>query len=135
MCFIGCPLKIGEKAYVLLCFRSKPDNRTFTDNRHDFAGTTEQRQNFPRTALPPGSKRLSLALAASPRLARSHARTKRNDFPVGLTPQPPMNTIQKCTYVKSNKHKKTAFGSHRPSHYTQNGIAHNYVIFVVSPRL
>ena len=38
------------------------------------------------TALASASNRLSLAHTASPRLARSHARTKRNDFPVGLTP-------------------------------------------------
>ena len=35
--------------------------------------------------------------AASPRLARSHARTKRNDFPVGVTkdspPQPPIKSL------------------------------------------
>ena len=30
--------------------------------------------------------RLSLALAASPRLAHSHTRTNRNEFPVGLPP-------------------------------------------------
>ena len=37
--------------------------------------------------------------AASPRLARSHARTKRNDFPVGVTrthpPQPPIQKSYK----------------------------------------
>ena len=48
--------------------------------------------NLPQNSLASRSKRLSLAHTASPRLARSHARTKRNDFPVGLTPQPPIRT-------------------------------------------
>ena len=51
-----------------------------------------------RTALASRSKRLSLAHAASPRLACSHARTKRNDFPAGvnkgLTP-PTSNPLTK----------------------------------------
>ena len=38
-----------------------------------------------QTALALQSNRLSLAHTASPRLARSHARTKRNDFPVAVS--------------------------------------------------
>ena len=62
--------------------------------KQDFSWTTrpawfrhraEQRRTENRltTALASQSNRLSLAHTASPRLARSHARTKRNDFPVG----------------------------------------------------
>ena len=59
------------------------------DNRRD--EQDEQVNFFPRIAPAPGSKRLSLAHAASPRLARSHARTNETKrFPgwghKGLTP-------------------------------------------------
>ena len=76
---------MGEQAFILLCFRSKPYNRTTAGTQHGFGTRTPEAPNFPQTALAPGSNRLSLAHAASPRLARSHARTKRSDFPVGLT--------------------------------------------------
>ena len=49
----------------------------------------EEEQNRPGTALASQSNRLSLAHTASPRLARSHARTKWNDFPVGVTKDSP----------------------------------------------
>ena len=55
--------------------------------------------------------RLSLALAASPRLARSHARTKRNDFPVGLTPQPPI-CIFSFIELAERESRRAPWGKH-----------------------
>jgi len=40
---------------------------------------------------------------------RAHARTKRNDFPVGVTPQPPMLHIYTCTHAKIHLDSCTLF--------------------------
>ena len=59
-------------------------------NGHRLGTTSPARNKCRKMPLAPESYRLSLAHAASPRLARSHARTKRNDFPVGSHPPPPI---------------------------------------------
>ena len=66
--------------------REKPCAKTrfFVDNPPGMVSPEEEEQQKSlTTALAARSNRLSLAHTASPRLARSHARTKRNDFPVG----------------------------------------------------
>ena len=73
----------------IMFFRSKRDNRTI-GHRHDFGASGGVRKlvhSSPSTL----SKCLSLAHAASPRLFRSHARPKRNDFPFGGTKDSPPN--------------------------------------------
>ena len=82
------------------------------------------------TALASQSNRLSLAHTASPRLARSHARTKRNDFPVGgftkgLTP--PTFNVLVLYYIEKNVSKQKRTQKKRPPKspqippkYTQN---------------
>ena len=61
--------------------------------------------------------------AASPRLARSHARTKRNDFPVGVTkdspPQPPIFACPRMGNANS-VYKQRAGG--RSGIFTTNGF-------------
>ena len=68
-----------EKPLVFLCFRSKVVRGQPADNRHDFAGAGEQSHIFPQNRP---STRIESLISRS--LARSHARTKRNDFPVGV---------------------------------------------------
>ena len=76
--YIGFTRVVREKPYKTLV-----ESTLFVDNPPGMLLPTEEDQKSLTTALAPRSNRLSLAHTASPRLARSHARTKRNDFPVG----------------------------------------------------
>ena len=50
-------------------------------------------------------KRFLARISLGIRTARTHARTTRNDFPVGLTPQPPMDPTQKYSKGMDTKAK------------------------------
>ena len=77
--YIGFTKVVREKPY-----RACVKSTFFVDNPPGMVSPPEPRREIGlTTALASQSNRLSLAHTASPRLARSHARTKRNDFPVG----------------------------------------------------
>ena len=77
--YIGFTKVVHEKPYKT-CVKTT----FFVDNPPGMVSPPQEpEQKSLTTALASQSNRLSLAHTASPRLARSHARTKRNDFPVG----------------------------------------------------
>ena len=96
--------------------RGKPDkpyakSTFFVDNPPGMVSGEEQQQQEEvislQTALASQSNRLSLAHTASPRLARSHARTKRNDFPVAASQRthPPTSNIY--IYIERERERDT----------------------------
>ena len=80
--YIGFTKVVREKPYKtnvnIIFFVDNPPGMVSPEQEEE-----EQQQKSLTTALASRSNRLSLAHTASPRLARSHTRTKRNDFPVG----------------------------------------------------
>ena len=80
----SCPRQMLKTHVFVIGFRLNVS----ADNRGQparFWTEEGRRHDCLQTALAPEWKRLSLAHTASPRLARSHARTKRNDFPVAVS--------------------------------------------------
>ena len=90
-CAMEAPWRLGEARLCTGLHRfCIVKTRFFRDNPPGMVSgpSRRRRENRLTPALAAQSNRLSRAHTASPRLARSHARTKRNDFPVEQ-PQPP----------------------------------------------
>ena len=114
--FLLCFLTFGIKKWKKHLFFQRKKNRMFI-SRYEFfkpfvlkhfwkkasRGQTEKKTFILQIAL--GNRSWSRAARAP---ARSHARTKRNDFPVGAAalspPQPPINNPKRCNRIYQKSH-------------------------------
>ena len=95
------PPKMRSRATPKFMLRRKP-RQNMTNAPRANNGATKGAQRI-RSTFDGGFawERLSRPLACPP--ARTHARTKRNDFPVGLTPQPPISSFAAPQDITSKK--------------------------------